>query len=668
MSLLKQFIQEYDDLYDKNLSKEGTGDILQEIKQAEKIINMPKLHPTQEIKQCYKQLKEQYKSPLTMQLVGDCHLSMIAFLNVLFKDSLIPLNNSLAQKKFIIRFSQVSFARAYYKQNSVNVNLHTLDCSSSNLESIEYFEVFVNVDLLQECVLIKESDFSSKKTLNAIKDSDCILWVLNKPEKLKKEELLKIIKKKPSIAIIAYDKKEKEEHEILEQVSTHRKQLISQYNLQSIHDLHLWNLLEFYRLDEKFALCKILNNLAKQQLSGKIKTPENILSALDQTKILIESFYAQKDTLKQDSAQNTIMQDILENIQAVLQRAKLKRGNAILKIALEKNKNIDKHYKIIFQHYKKLDLAYDKASKHFITRLNKLINDYNYEIFVSIAKGLKRYLDSIVESVLDNLETIKIKTRPNQPKFLDILTNRRIVYESFQLNKDELLREIKDSKSLLARKHKNLLQKLMRLDSYIKQSMRDIMQNFERVLQEWVEESHHIILQKKPSYISTDSYINLEEFQLKIFQDFTQQYKAMIDDSLLKMHTDITTISVWVEATKTILLECLILRIDQKFHADKALVKQDNKIRTTPLDKVFLQDCILEFLPEKIEQIFCSLPISHTIFDSIPKQLSQITKENEKTIRNKIREIMDLRQTLKNGTKILENAIENGSEININNE
>ena len=662
MSLLKQFIQEYDDLYDKNLSKEGTGDILQEIKQAEKIINMPKLHPTQEIKQCYKQLKEQYKSPLTMQLVGDCHLSMIAFLNVLFKDSLIPLNNSLAQKKFIIRFSQVLFARAYYKQNSVNVNLHTLDCSSSNLESIEYFEVFVNVDLLQECVIIKESDFSSKKTLNAIKDSDCILWVLNKPEKLKKEELLKIIKKKPSIAIIAYDKKEKEEHEILEQVSTHRKQLISQYNLQSIHDLHLWNLLEFYRLDEKFALCKILNNLAKQQLSGKIKTAENILSALDQTKILIESFYAQKDTLKQDSAQNTIMQDILENIQAVLQRAKLKRGNAILKIALEKNKNIDKHYKIIFQHYKKLDLAYHKASKHFITRLNKLINDYNYEIFVSIAKGLKRYLDSIVESVLDNLETIKIKTRPNQPKFLDILTNRRIVYESFQLNKDELLREIKDSKSLLARKHKNLLQKLMRLDSYIKQSMRDIMQNFERVLQEWVEESHHIILQKKPSYISTDSYINLEEFQLKIFQDFTQQYKAMIDDSLLKMHTDITTISVWVEATKTILLECLILRIDQKFHADKALVKQDNKIRTTPLDKAFLQDCILEFLPEKVEQIFCSLPISNTIFDSIPKQLSQITKENEKTIRNKIREIMDLRQTLKNGTKILENAIENGSE------
>lgn len=668
MSLLKQFIQEYDDLYYKNLSKENTGDILQEIKQAEKIINMPKLHPTQEIKQCYKQLKEQYKSPLTMQLVGDCHLSMIAFLNVLFKDSLIPLNNSLAQKKFIIRFSQVSFARAYYKQNSVNVNLHTLDCSSSNLESIEYFEVFVNVDLLQECVIIKESDFSSKKTLNAIKDSDCILWVLNKPEKLKKEELLKIIKKKPSIAIIAYDKKEKEEHEILEQVSTHRKQLISQYNLQSIHDLHLWNLLEFYRLDEKFALCKILNNLAKQQLSGKIKTPENILSALDQTKILIESFYAQKDTLKQDSAQNTIMQDILENIQAVLQRAKLKRGNAILKIALEKNKNIDKHYKIIFQHYKKLDLAYHKASKHFITRLNKLINDYNYEIFVTIAKGLKRYLDSIIVSVLDNLETIKIKTRPNQPKFLDVLTNRRIVYDSFQLNKDELLREIQDSKSLLARRHKNLLQKLMRLDSHIKQSMHDIMQNFEQVLQEWVEESHHIILQKKPSYISTDSYISLEEFQLKIFQDFTQQHKAMIDDTLIKMHTDITTISVWVEATKTILLECLMLRIDQKFHADKALVKQDNKIRTTPLDKAFLQDCILEFLPEKVEQIFCSLPISNTIFDSIPKQLSQITKEHEKTIRNKIRDIIDLRQTLKNGTKILENAIENGGEISVNNE
>lgn len=667
MSLLKQFIQEYDDLYYKNLNKENTGDIIQEIKQAEKIINMPKLHPTPEIKQCYKQLKEQYKSALSMHIVGDCHLSIIAFLNVLFKDSLIPLNSSLVQKKFIIRFCQTSFVRAYYKQNSININLHTLDCSSNNLESIEYFEVFVNLDLLQECVIIKESSFDNKKTINAIKDSDCILWILNNPEKFKKEELLKVIKKKPSIAIISYDKKEGEEHEILEKISTHRKQLIAKYNLQSIHDLHVWNLLEFYKLDEKFALCKIINNFTKQQLSGKIKSIDHIISSINQTRTLIESFYAQKDISKRESprqntTQNTIMQDIVDNIQEIFRMAKLKRGNAILKIALEKNKNIDKHYKIIFQHYKKLDATYHRASRHFITRFNKVISHYSYEIFVTIAKGLKRYLDSIIVSVLDNLETIKIKTRPNQPKFLDILTNRRIVYDSFQLNKDELLREIKDSKSLLARRHKNLIQKLMRLDSYIKQSIHDIMQNFEQILQEWTEETHHIILQKKPNYISLDSYISLEEFQLKIFHDFTQQHKTIINDSLIKMHTDITTISVWVEATKTILIECVILRINQKFHTDKALVKQDSKAHINAIDKIFLQDCILEFLPEKIEHIFCSLPISHTDFDSIPNQLLQITKNNEKNIRSRIRDVIDLRQTLKSGTKILENAIENGSE------
>lgn len=670
MSLLKQFIQEYDDVYYTNLNKENTDNILQEIKQAEKIINMPKLHPTPEIKQCYKQLKEQYKSALVMHLVGDCHLTMIAFLNILFKDSLIPLNNSLAQKKFIIRFCQTSFVRAHYKHNNININLYTLDYSLSNLEAIEYFEVFVNLDLLQECVIIKESDFSNKKTLNAIKDSDCILWVLSKPEKYKKEDLLKIIKKKPSIAIVSYDKDKKEEHEALEQISTLRKQLISQYNLQSLHDLHVWNLFESHRLDEKFTLCKIINNFTKQQLSGKIKTSGSILSALEQTKNLIESFYAQKekDTSKQDITQNTIMQDIVDNVYEVLQQARLKRGNTILKVALEKNKNIDKHYKIIFQHYKKLDVAYHKANEHFITRLNKVFADYHHEVFVTIAKDLKRYLDSIIESILDNLDTVKIKTRPNQLNLLGMLTNRRIVYESFQLNKDELLREIKDSKSLLARKHKNLLQKLAKLDSNITQSMLDIMQNFEQVLQEWGEETHHLILQKKPSYVSTDSYIDLEEFQLGIFQDFTKQHKAIIDNSLMKMHTDIAAIRIWVEATKTLLLECLVLRIDQKFHADKSLVKQNNKIHITPIDKAFLRDCIVEFLPERIEQIFCSLPILHTTFDSTPQQLLQATKEHERNIRDRIRDIIDLRQTLKAGTKILENAIRNRGETSLGNE
>ena len=662
MSLLTQFMQEYDDLYYKNLSKENTGDILQEIKQVEKIINMPKLHPTPEIKQFYKQLREHYKSPLNLQLVGDCHLSMVALINVLFKDSLIPLHNGLAQKKFIVRFSPYCFARAYYKYGSVDIDLHTLDCSSSHLEEIEYFEIFIPNALLQECIIIKESDFSNKKTLNAIKDSDCILWVICKPEKLKKEELLKTIKKKPTIAILSHEKNEKESHEILEQISTQRKQLDLEYNLNAIYDINIWNLIESYKLDEKFALCKIIGTLHKQQLAGKMRSMENSISALAQAQILIESFYAQKDTTKQIPLEHTIMQDIIDNLQSIFQAAYTKRGIGILKAAFEKNKSIDKHYKAIFEHYKKLDSIYHKANESMISRTKQLITDYNREIFVTIAKGLKKYLDSIVESILDNIEMIKIKTRPNQPKFLDILTNRRIVYESFQLHREELLREIADSKSLLARKHKNLLTKLSRLDSYITQSMRDIMQTFEQVLHEWVANGHRLILQKKPAYISTDGYVNLEEFQLGIFHSFTKQHKILMNDFITQVHTHITTLSVWVQATKTMLLECIILRIEQKFHADKSLVKQTNKAINAPLDREFLQDCIMELLPEKIEQIFCSLPAANTLFDSIPNQILQEAKENEKVVRSRIKEIIDLRQTLKIGTKILEKAIDGGED------
>lgn len=651
-------MQEYDDLYYKNLSKENTGDILQEIKQAEKIINMPKLHPTPDIKQYYKQLREHYKSPLHLQFVGDCNLTMIALINVLFKDSIIPMHNGLAQKKFVFRFSPYYFTRAYYKYGGVDIDLHTLDCSASHLEEIEYFEIFIPNSLLQECIITKENDFNSKKTINAIKDSDCILWVICKPEKLKKEETLKIIKKKPTIAILSHERKEKESHEILEQISTQRKQLDLEYNLNAIYDINIWNLFESYKLDEKFALCKIIGTLHKQQLAGKMRSMENAISALTQAQTLIESFYTQKEIAKQIPPEHTIMQDIIDSLQSIFQIAHTKRGISILKAAFEKNKSIDRHYKVIFEHYKKLDSIYHKANESLIARVKQLITDYNREIFSTIAKGLKKYLDSIVESILDNIETIKIKTRPSQPKFLDILTNRRIIYESFQLHREELLREIADSKSLLARKHKNILTKLMRLDSYITQSMHDIMQTFEQVLREWVEHGHRLILQKKPTYISIDSYVSLEEFQLGIIHSFTKQHKVIMNDFITQVHTHITTLGVWVQATKTMLLECIILRIEQKFHSDKSLVKQTNKANNAPLDREFLQDCIMDLLPEKIEQIFCSLPAANTLFDSIPNQLSQEAKDNEKIVRNRIKEIIDLRQTLKVGTKILEKAIE----------
>lgn len=662
MSLLTQFIQEYDDLYYKNLSKENTGDILQEIKQVEKIINMPKLHPTPEIKQYYRQLREHYKSPLCLQLVGDCNLTMIALINVLFKDSIIPLHNGLAQKKITLRFSPYHFTRAYYKHGGVDVDLHTLDLSANSLEEIECFDIFIPNALLQECIITKESDFSEKKTINAIKDSDCILWIISKPEKLKKDELLKIIKKKPAIAILSHDKQEKEEHEILEQISTQRKQLASDYNLNTIYDLNIWNLFESYKLDEKFALCKIIGTLHKQHLLGRVKPLENTIATLTQAQTLIESFYAQKEPARQITQQHTIMQDINDGLQMIFQIAYTKRGVVILKSAFEKNKIIDKHYKIIFAHYKRLDFIYHKANEALIAKTKQLITEYSREIFVTIAKGLKKYLDSIVESIMDNVETIKIKTRPNQPKFLDILTNRRIVYNSFQIHREELLNEIDDSKSLLARKHKNLLAKLSRLDSYITQSAQDIMQTFEQVLHEWIANGHRLILQKKPAYISSDSYVSLEEFQLGIFHSFTKKHKIIMNDFITQVHTHITTLGVWVQATKTMLLECIILRIEQKFHADKALVKQTNKANNTPLDRDFLQNCIIELLPKKIEQIFCSLPTNNTIFDSISTKLLQEAKDNEKIVRSRIKEIMDLRQTLKVGTKILEKAIDSECE------
>ncbi|RDU58782.1 hypothetical protein, partial [Helicobacter sp. MIT 14-3879] len=64
-------------------------------------------------------------------------------------------------------------------------------------------------------------------------------------------------------------------------------------------------------------------------------------------------------------------------------------------------------------------------------------------------------------------------------------------------------------------------------------------------------------------------------------------------------------------------------------------------------------------LPKEIKDLFCQLPNSKTQFNNIPALLHEEAKENEKIIRYRVREIIDLRQTMKVGTKLLDNAMTN---------
>ncbi len=665
MNILEQFIREYNELHYNSFHKESISSVFSEIRQVEKIMTNPKFYPNDEMKSFYKNLRERYNAPFKIMLIGKHALAKIIFINVLLKDSVIPLHNMLAQKKIIIKFSPYNFSRIHYKTNAIDTNLHAFDCTQANLEEVEYFEIFTNAEILRNIEIIKDSDEINKKTISTTKEADMLLWILELKSKINYHDILiKIMKKKPIIAILTHTSKIFNSNELLEQISAETNNLNTQFGIQQIYDIDLWNLFYEYKLDEKFMFHKTFIALAKQTTQTKTKTNENVFTYMENAKHNIESFYAQKHksqfhpiTAADNTMQHDTLQNLTESIHKNLQNLEIIRGSMLLKEALEKNKIIDSHYKSLFEHYRILDDSYHKANLILIAKTIKLHDEYRYEVLHTISKSLKKYLDSIVDSILDNVESIRIRTRPSMPSFFDILTNRRIVYQSFQINNETVLKELEDSQSLLARKYKSLLTKINRFDMYVNQNVVDNLESFSFVIEEWIRKGHHLVLQKKPSFISIEPYLSLEEFNLSVHTHFTKKHHTIIRDFVDTMQSNLLALSIWVQATKKVLFECVISHLEKKFQHDKNLAKNCKAKEIKPLDRDFLINTILNILPEEIQRLFCELPSTKGTLDNIPALLHAETKENEKIIRYRIREIIDLRQNVKVATKILENAI-----------
>lgn len=659
MGILEQFIYEYNEIYYKTLNKDSKSNIFDEIKQVEKIMTNPKFHPTNELKKFYKNLYEQYDMPLRIILMGNNALSKIMFLNVLFKSAIIPLNNLLIRKKFIVKFGRQNYTKAHYKNASVSVNLHNFDCSQASLDEVEHFEIFIQSEFLYNLEMIKDSDDLEKKSINVAKDMDLIIWFLEiKSKIIYHDNFVKLIKKKPLLTILTYINKNLEHNELLEQISTQTQYLNEQLNINVIYDIDLWNLIYEYRLDEKFMLYKTFDTLYQQIMALKTKFADNSLILLDNTKNAVTTFYTKKSETPIKQSQHDKIKNIIETINKYLQDMKTQRGIALLKEILEKAKLIDINYKTLFTHYKTLCNNYHNANKTLIAKVTQFYDEINKEIYRKIAKNLKRYFESIVDSILDNIEPIRIRTRPAQPSFFDNLVNKRIVYQGYEIYSDEIFKELDDVQSFLMRQHKMLVTRINRFYTYTTQYIENSLEDFDMILEEWIRQGHHLVLQKKNSIISMDSYFNLEEFNLSVRMNFTKKHNEIIYDFLSQIQTGLSALGVWVCSTRKMLLECVIRRLELKIQQDRILAKHGKSNEITPITRDTITDIMLDILPIEIQNLFCNFMGIYDGFDKISMCLNNEARENDKIVRYRMREMIELRQSLKIAIKMLEQTMQ----------
>lgn len=630
--LLNNFIKEYNEIYKESFIQDYSSDTFSEINKIQKIITGPKLYPTLEMKSFFKDIKQEYRSPLKICFIGENKLVCQLF-NILLKDAALPLYPHLINEKIIIKSASEYFVNAVLKDEKIGVNLF----HNKAIKDIQYYEIFSPYEMLKDFEFYKEREFEKKH----IKDYDIFIQIIdfNSPNDTKIN-----IGKKPTVAIVNYSGSHEE---FLSYFAIIKNSLSDKYKISQVIDLDIEMLFLTQGFYEKFS---IFENLSL--LETKLQSSIN-----DDDITQIKDNLTNQEIVNKKLIQFQKITEIKENIYQISQNAKLNRNINMLKEVLEKVKNILKSYKSLLLHYNTLYTNYHKASKSFIKNLHYLNDEYEKEIHKSISLAIKSYLDSIVESISENLEPIKLKIRQKNNSFLFL--KKEVVIDTFLINCSNVFKEVENNQSILSRKHRALLSQINSLKISVNKTVLASLKPLNLLIEDWIKSGHYLTLKKKPNFISMNPFFDLEEFNINANSLLMQDYTETINNFLQKINSRLVELDVWVRATQNLLLECIIRRMEQALHNNKQLLKsgkEDAKRDLIKIDNNLIIEIIHDLLPSKLSNIF--ITISSLSKDSnLENLLQSIRKRNLLAIKERLKEILFIKKMLTYSIKELQDVI-----------
>ncbi|PAF50989.1 hypothetical protein BKH43_03800 [Helicobacter sp. 13S00401-1] len=668
MTLLQKFIKEYDSLYhDLFLEDSSTAG---EIRRVEKIINNPKFHPTLELKNIFKVLKEQGKECLKISIIGENPSDKLLFISCLTNQALLPISPLFANKKIVIKHDTASNVYAVFKDKKVHINPYKV--SKAQLNGVEYIEVFLEHEFLKDYELIKTSDSIDKDT----KDSDLLLWLQGMESALKENlELSKLVKKKPSLCILT-TKKLDDEKELLEKVAQKKASINKNFKGLQVLEVCLLELFKELKLDKRLEVTKSFAEFCTTYQGCKgdeCNKLEEISKALDEAKnnllqILESNKDSNKDLLKEESKkelsqnfQTNKLTDIKESLAKLSQNAKLNKEEKILKALYDKMKLISDSYKLLQNHYQKLYILHKKESDTLILDNINLSSQFSITLYSDISIAIESYLKSIAKAVVDNLSKTTIRLK-NYNAGLFARFNTKL-FETYIINKQDILNELADERSIVVRNFKLVLSKIDSASLESHDSVQKSLMPLQDGLDEWIKQGHLLILQKRPSFISMDSFFSLQEFNLSVYKNLTQNYERILDDLNTASYQRLLEVKSWLKATQVLMVQNTIYTIEERLKALKTQVREGKKVDMLNIDIEYIYNILKTLIPADLKEILDKIPSKNMHSHMLETMLKDEQESNKTKIHKQILEVNSLRKGTKEALKILSCSIKVDSKL-----
>ncbi|PAF45888.1 hypothetical protein [Helicobacter sp. 11S02629-2] len=669
MTLLQKFIKEYDGLYhDLFLEDSSTAG---EIRRVEKIINNPKFHPTLELKNIFKVLKEQGKECLKISIIGEDSNNKLLFINCLINQALLPLSPLFASKKIVIKHDTISNVYAVYKDKKVHINPYK--ATKTQISNAEYIEVFLEHEFLKDYELIKSSGSFDKEC----KDSDILLWLQGMDCALKENlELGKLVKKKPSICILTTNKSDGEK-ELLEKISQKKASINKNYKGLQVLEVGLLELFKELKLDKKLDISKSFSEFCALYQSYKgdeHNKIEDIKTALDEAKnsllqVLESAKEASKETnkkedIKKEAGKNfqvNKLADIKESIAKLSQNAKLNKEEKILKALYDKMKIISDNYKVLQNHYQKLYILHKKESDVIITDNINLSSQFAITLYSDISIAIENYLKSIAKAIVDNLIPITIRLKNYNGGFFARFNDK--ILDTYKINKKDILNELADERSIVVRNYKLVLSKIDTASLESHASVEKSLVPLQDGVDEWIQQGHLLILQKRPSYISMDSFFSLQEFNLSVYKNLTQNYEKILNDLNTASYQRLLEVKSWLKATQVLMVQNVIYIIEEQLKALKTALREGQKIEKLTIDIDYVFSLLKTQLPADLKEILDKIPSKNMHSHMLETMLKDEQESNKTKIHKQILEVNSLRKGTKEALRILSSSIKMDSKL-----
>ncbi|RXK12438.1 ATP-binding protein [Halarcobacter mediterraneus] len=548
MSILSNFVKEYNEIYNKSIEIEYEKSLSGDIKRVKDKLLDEKFHPSIQLKSILDKQIRRARYPMEVAITGQFSSGKSTFLNAILSRNILPTGITPVTSKvnFINYGDEYKLKITYYSGAHEYAPIESIadftDQRQHEMADIKYLTLYAPMDILKDISFVdtpglnSQSQSDTDTTRRVLRDVGGIIWLtlIDNAGKMSEAEVLEEYMehfKNKSLCVL--NQKDKFTKEQIETTTNYIKDKFSKYFAQ------VTPISAKMALESRAAHSDILIHDEYEKFVNKFKEDLKLNDVIS-LNFFEEDFkkYKQKVTEIQDldSSGNTKLleesniQEVLDFIENTIRPQAAEAKEYAIKKDLRRICDIlVKEYETIIGVYDSLCEILEDSQEEILENFDEIHKTYSKQLF-TIYNSLESIMEKMAHETHKNIKKQKAYRYEEKSGFLSKDTFEKIEYETYWIDSDNVYKNLFYDDQTIDKMFKRAIKQLKEVELASDESFRNVYRDIKQRIHRW-QEPYELI--KKHREIASDlEFSTTRHFAAKVYENVLRSFHRAILENI----------------------------------------------------------------------------------------------------------------------------------------